>query len=79
MEEYLRASKLKVSKRLATALCYGILTDTDSFQRDVSELGFNDTELPADAIQVAKTIQHPDFDMSDFDQFDGGLFQFDVV
>ncbi len=36
MEDYLRAAKVKVSPRLATALCYGIKSDTDNFQRDVS-------------------------------------------
>jgi len=33
MEEYLRAAKVRVSGRLATALCFGIKTDTDNFQR----------------------------------------------
>jgi len=31
--EYLRAAKARVSERLATALCFGIKTDTDNFQR----------------------------------------------
>lgn len=33
MEEYLRAAKVRASVRLATALCFGIKTDTDNFQR----------------------------------------------
>ena len=33
MEEYLRAARVRVSERLATALCFGIKTDTDNFQR----------------------------------------------
>ena len=33
LEEYLRAAKVRISERLATALCYGIKTDTDDFQR----------------------------------------------
>jgi len=33
MEEYLRAARVRVSPRLATALCYGIKTDTLDFQR----------------------------------------------
>jgi nanoRNase/pAp phosphatase (c-di-AMP/oligoRNAs hydrolase) len=33
MTEYLRAAKIKPSHRLATALCYGIRTDTDNFAR----------------------------------------------
>jgi nanoRNase/pAp phosphatase (c-di-AMP/oligoRNAs hydrolase) len=37
MEEYLKAARLKISRRLATALCYGIKSDTDNFQREVSQ------------------------------------------
>lgn len=34
MTEYLRASAIRPSPRLATALCYGIKTDTDNFVRE---------------------------------------------
>ena len=33
LAEYLAAAKVRISERLATALCYGIKTDTDDFQR----------------------------------------------
>jgi nanoRNase/pAp phosphatase (c-di-AMP/oligoRNAs hydrolase) len=36
MTEYLREANVRLSEKLATALCYGIITDTDSFQRTVS-------------------------------------------
>ena len=35
MAEYLEEAKIKPSPKLATALCYGIKTDTNNFQRDV--------------------------------------------
>ncbi len=37
LTEYLRASKIKPSKRLATALLYAIKTDTSNFERDARE------------------------------------------
>jgi nanoRNase/pAp phosphatase (c-di-AMP/oligoRNAs hydrolase) len=36
MTEYLLAARAKISKRLYTALLYGIKSDTDNFERDVS-------------------------------------------
>ena len=36
--DYLECSKIKISKLLATALCYGIKTDTDNFTRSVHKL-----------------------------------------
>jgi len=37
MSEYLEAARVKVSRSLATALCYGIKTDTDNFTRNVQK------------------------------------------
>jgi nanoRNase/pAp phosphatase (c-di-AMP/oligoRNAs hydrolase) len=37
LTEYLRAAKIKPSKRLATALLYAIKTDTSNFERDARE------------------------------------------
>lgn len=37
LEEYLTAAKIRVSERLATALCYGIKTDTNDFQRGTNQ------------------------------------------
>ncbi|HUT55759.1 MAG TPA: DHH family phosphoesterase [bacterium] len=34
--EYLPDAGVRISERLATALCYGIITDTDHFQRDMT-------------------------------------------
>lgn len=36
--DYLEASGVKISRALATALCYGIKTDTDNFTRNVHKL-----------------------------------------
>jgi nanoRNase/pAp phosphatase (c-di-AMP/oligoRNAs hydrolase) len=36
--EYLEAYRIKVSSNLATALCYGIKTDTDNFTREIQKL-----------------------------------------
>lgn len=36
MAEYLDVARARVSERLATALCYGIITDTDHFQRNMT-------------------------------------------
>jgi nanoRNase/pAp phosphatase (c-di-AMP/oligoRNAs hydrolase) len=36
MVEYLESAKVRISERIATALCYGILTDTDHFQRKMT-------------------------------------------
>ncbi|MBN2124661.1 MAG: DHH family phosphoesterase [Deltaproteobacteria bacterium] len=41
MTEYLRAAKIKPSPRLATALFYGIKTDTDDFVRNSSQSDIN--------------------------------------
>lgn len=38
LAEYLQKAGIKPSKRLATALCYGIKTDTDNFSRRVHHL-----------------------------------------
>lgn len=35
--EYVREAGVKVSERMATALCYGIIADTDHFQRDMTK------------------------------------------
>lgn len=36
MAQYLLAAKVPIRERLATALCYGIITDTDHFQRNMT-------------------------------------------
>ena len=36
MTQYLLAAKVPIRERLATALCYGIITDTDHFQRNMT-------------------------------------------
>lgn len=36
MVEYLDAAKIRITERIATALCYGIITDTDHFQRSLT-------------------------------------------
>ncbi|MEW6442237.1 MAG: DHH family phosphoesterase [bacterium] len=36
MVEYLDAARIRLTERIATALCYGIITDTDHFQRSLS-------------------------------------------
>lgn len=36
--EYLQDAKVRITERLATALCYAIITDTDRFQRSVTKL-----------------------------------------
>ena len=36
MAGYLREAGIRVSEKLATALCYGIITDTDHFQRNMT-------------------------------------------
>jgi nanoRNase/pAp phosphatase (c-di-AMP/oligoRNAs hydrolase) len=41
MTEYLRAAKIKPSPRLATALFYGIKTDTDNFVRPTTQSDIN--------------------------------------
>lgn len=35
MAEYLDAAKIRITERIATALCYGIITDTDHFMRSL--------------------------------------------
>jgi len=36
MTDYLISARVRVGERLATALCYGIITDTDNFQRNMT-------------------------------------------
>jgi nanoRNase/pAp phosphatase (c-di-AMP/oligoRNAs hydrolase) len=54
MEEYLRAGRLRINQRLATALCYGIKSDTDNFQRDVTR---------ADAEAFSRLFPMADYDL----------------
>ncbi len=35
--EYLEAARIRITERVATALCYGIITDTDRFQRSLNK------------------------------------------
>ncbi len=41
MTEYLTNARVRINEKLATALCYGIITDTDRFQRSMTK---NDAE-----------------------------------
>jgi len=52
--EYLEADRIKISAALATALCYGIKTDTDNFTRAVHKL---------DAVAFSKLFPAADYNL----------------
>jgi len=37
MDQYLTQARVRITERIATALCYGIMTDTDNFQRNMTK------------------------------------------
>jgi nanoRNase/pAp phosphatase (c-di-AMP/oligoRNAs hydrolase) len=75
MTEYLRAAKIKPSPRLATALFYGIKTDTDNFVRASIP---NDIEAfrylyPYTNIHIVKMIESSEMTRKTLDSFRSAL------
>jgi len=58
MTEYLMAAKVKIPKRLYTALLYGIKSDTNNFERDVSREDISAYYL--NFARANRTIDPPD-------------------
>jgi nanoRNase/pAp phosphatase (c-di-AMP/oligoRNAs hydrolase) len=72
MLEYLCAADIKINAKLATALCYGIMTDTDNFQRGMTK---DDAEafsslFPQADYQLLKVIEQTEIPLKQLDCFE---------
>jgi nanoRNase/pAp phosphatase (c-di-AMP/oligoRNAs hydrolase) len=78
--DYLECGKIKISKSLATALCYGIKTDTDNFTRSVHKLdaiAFSRL-FPIADYYLLRSIDLVEISARDLDQFRATLAQLNV-
>jgi len=71
MLEYLCAANIKINAKMATALCYGIITDTDHFQREMTK---DDAEafsslFPQADYHLLKVIEQTEIPMKQLDYF----------
>lgn len=75
MTEYLRAAKIKPSPRLATALFYGIKTDTDNFARASSPADINAFRYlyQFTNINIIKKIESSELTKKTLDSFRKGI------
>lgn len=81
MVEYLRALKIKPSPRLATALFYGIKTDTENFVRPTTASDINAFRYlyPVANIPIIKKIESSEMTKKTLDGFRGALERFELI
>lgn len=75
LSEYLRAARIKPSPRLATALFYGIKTDTDNFARPTTPNDINAFRYlyPYTNINIIKKIESSEMTKKTLSQFQAAL------
>lgn len=80
MVEYLESAKVRLSERMATALCYGILTDTDHFQRKMTRedaVAFSRLFPQAD-YQLLRVIESKEISSRQLSHFVTALQRFNI-
>jgi nanoRNase/pAp phosphatase (c-di-AMP/oligoRNAs hydrolase) len=79
--EYLRALKIKPSPRLATALFYGIKTDTENFARPTTSNDINAFRYlyPFVNTHIIKKIESSELTKKSLDRFRDALDRFELV
>jgi len=79
--EYLRAAKIRPSPRLATALFYGIKTDTENFARPTTEGDIKAFRYvyPFANTHIIKKIESSELTKKNLESFRGALDRFELV
>jgi nanoRNase/pAp phosphatase (c-di-AMP/oligoRNAs hydrolase) len=78
--EYLKAAEARINERLATALCYGIITDTDGFQRDMTgeDARAFSFLFPSVNYRLLQMIEQTEINLRQLDYFDLALHRIKV-
>ncbi|MGM0662559.1 MAG: DHH family phosphoesterase [Thermodesulfobacteriota bacterium] len=81
MIEYLRAAKIKPSPRLATALFYGIKTDTENFARPTAERDIKAFRYlyPYVNTHIIKKIESSEFTKQSLARFRDALDRYEII
>lgn len=80
MTQYLDAAKVRIGEKLATALCYGIITDTDYFQRNMTRedaMAFSSL-FPKVNYRLLKVIEQTEIPSRQLQFFDQALHRLSV-